>query len=211
MTDRRGRRTEKNSSSVWKWAFISLLFLNSGIIIWLAVRLNLFSDSETIQTDSEEEWVVSDNTLEFELTTGREQISKVTNVYLNEELDERFSGYTVEIDDLIALNGALNVFGFEIDFGLFMEPLVMNNGNLQLRAERIQLGSFELPLEIALSTLEQQLELPEWVRINSEEEYILVAFDEFTLENNIQFQMTKIDLQENDIKINIILPEEAIK
>lgn len=210
MTDKRGNRTTSNKGSGWKWAFFILLLINIGVFVWLAVQLNILSDSEETQPDTEEV-VISDEDLAFEMITDKEQVNRVINLYLQEELDERFSGYTVLVDDLVELEGALNVFGFDVDFGLYMEPVVMENGNLQLRAQSIQLGSFELPINIALNILSQQLELPEWIRIDSEQEYILVAFNEFDLESDMQLKMTRVDLEADDIRLDIILPEEAIK
>lgn len=210
MTDKRGNRTSTRSGNGWKWAFFILLIINIGIVIWLAVQLDILTDSETGQP-VQEEVVVSDDDLAFEMMTDKEQVNRVINLYLQEELDERFSGYTVVVDDLVELEGALNVFGFDVDFGLYMEPVVMENGNMQLRAQSIQLGSFELPISIALNILSQQLELPEWIRIDSEQEFILVAFNEFELENDMQLRMTSVDLEADDIRLDIILPEEAIR
>ncbi|MER2064053.1 MAG: YpmS family protein [Alkalibacterium sp.] len=209
MTDTRGNRKTGGTSSGWKWAFIILLLINIGVIFWIAFQLNILSDSEDIQTDTGEV-VVADSAMDFELVTDKAQVNRVVNLYLQKELDDRFSGYVVNVDELVELEGPLNVFGFDIDFGLYMEPLVMENGNLQLRAQSIQLGAFELPKEIALNILNQQLDLPEWIRIDSEEAFILVAFNEFSLENDVQFQMRKIDLEADDIRLDIILPEDAI-
>jgi uncharacterized protein YpmS len=210
LADTRGNRTAGQHGSGWKWAFIILLLVNIGIFIWLAVQLNILSDNETIQTDTEE-IAVSDEAMDFELVTDKTQVERVANLYLQEELDERFNGYTVTVDELVEMEGALNVFGFDVDFGLYMEPLVMDNGNLQLRAQRIQLGAFDLPIDIALNILDQQLELPEWIRINSDDAFVLVAFNEFSLKNDMQLRMKKIDLEADDIRLDIILPEEAIK
>ncbi|MDZ7835506.1 MAG: YpmS family protein [Alkalibacterium sp.] len=210
MTDTRGNRTETRQSSGWKWAFLVLLFINIGALIWLSVQLDLFSDSETTQPASEE-LAVSEDDINLEVVTDKEQVDRVVNLFLQEELAERFNGYTVSVSELVELNGALNIFGFDVDFGLHMEPLVMENGNLQLRAERISLGELDLPVGIALNILSQQLELPEWIRIESEQEFILVAFNEFSLENGLQLRMRRIDLEGDDIRLDIILPEEAIQ
>lgn len=210
MTDKRGNRTKTQTGKGWKWAFLILLLINVGVIIWLGVQLNVLSNSEETQP-VQEEVPVADDALAFELLTDKNQVNQVVNLYLQEELDDRFSGYTVAIEELVELEGALSVFGFEVDFGLYLEPVVMENGNLQLRAQSIQLGSFDLPVSIVLNILNQQLELPEWIRIDSEQEYILVAFNEFELENDTQLRMTKVDLEMDDIRLNIILQEEAIR
>lgn len=210
MADTRGNRTTSQKGSAWKWAFFILLVLNIGMIVWLGIQFNALTSSDDVQPAGEE-MAVSEDAMAFELVTDKEQVDRVINLYLQEELDDRFSGYTVTVADLVELEGTLNVFGFDVDFGLYLEPLVMDNGNLQLRAQRIQLGSIELPIGIALNILSQQLELPEWIRIDSELEFILVAFNEFSLENDMQLRMKRVDLEADDIRLDILLPEEAIE
>ncbi|SFC64031.1 Uncharacterized protein YpmS [Alkalibacterium subtropicum] len=210
MTDTRGKRTAGQKGSGWKWAFIILLLINIGVMIWLAVQLDIFTDNEPVQMDTEE-FVVSDEAIPFEVVSDKAQVERVINLYLQEELGERYSGFTVTVDELVEMEGPLNLFGFDVDFGLYMEPFVMDNGNLQLRAQRIQLGALDLPIDIALNILDQQLDLPEWIQIDSEEAFVLVAFDAFSLENDTQLRLKRIDLEADDIRLDIILPEQAIK
>ena len=124
---------------------------------------------------------------------------------------DQFDGYTFTIDEDVELAGILQIFGFDVDFTLLMDPYVMEDGNLQLRATSIQLGSLELPIGIAMNVLSQQLDLPNWVRIDSEQQFILIALNEFQLENDVQFSMQQIDLEEDDVRVNIILPEESVR
>lgn len=210
MKDTRGQRTSNNQSSTWKWAFLLLLFLNIGILVWLGIQLSILSNSVDVQPESED-IVMTDEDLSFELVTDKANVNRVINLYLQEELDDRFSGYTVNVAEEVELDGALNVLGFEVDFRLNLEPLVMDNGNLQLRTQSIQLGSLDLPIGIVMNILNQQLELPEWIIIDSEQEFILVDFNGLTLGNGMKLKMNRIDLESDDIRLDIILPEEAIK
>lgn len=165
------------------------------------------------ETDSSEvvSRVETEGVLTFDLSTDKEDLNHLINLYLEEELGEDFEGYSVSVDENIDLAGTIDVLGFSVNFTLIMDPLVMENGDLQLKAESIQLGSFDLPLSLTMNVLSQQLELPEWIKVNSEEEYILVAFNEFELENGTYFEMDYIDLEEDDIRVTIFLPEEAIR
>jgi uncharacterized protein YpmS len=191
------------------WAFLILLGIIISLSIWVIVRLQP-SNSDYTGEQAGDVTVIEDS-LSFEVVTDKNQLNRVINLYLEEELDEQFTGYNVMIDEDVQLSGALQVFGFDVDFLLRMDPYVVDDGNLQLRATSIQLGSFDLPIGIAMSVLSQQLDLPHWIRVDSEQQMILVALNEFQLENDVQFAMQRIDLQEDDIRLNIILPEEAVR
>lgn len=207
MAESRGNRTRRSSG--WMWAFFILLGLLIAAGLWVVMRLQPTEQNQSPQTDQQE--IVGEDNLTFEVMTDKDQLNRLINVYLENEMDEQFSGYTFTIDENVELAGALQVFGFDVDFTLLMEPYVMEDGNLQLRAESIQLGTFELPIGIAMNVLSQQLELPYWVRIDSEQQFVLIALNEFQLENDVQFSMEKIDLIEDDIRVNIILPEESVR
>lgn len=207
MAESRGSRTRRTNG--WMWAFLILSGLLIAAGIWVFMRLQPTEQSQ--QTQSNEEVFIAEDTMSFEVLTNKAQLNRVINLYLKSELDDQFSGYTFTIDEQAELAGVLQVFGFDVDFTLLMEPYVMDDGNLQLRAESIQLGTLELPIGIAMNVLSQQLDLPNWVRIDSEQQFILIALNEFELENGVQFAMQRIDLAEDDVRINIILPEESVK
>jgi uncharacterized protein YpmS len=191
------------------WAFLILLGIIISLSIWIIVRLQPTSSENTGEQAGDV--TVIEDSLRFEVVTDKNQLNRVINLYLEEELDEQFAGYNVVIDEDVQLSGALQVFGFDVDFLLRMDPYVVDDGNLQLRATSIQLGSFDLPIGIAMNVLSQQLDLPQWIRVDSEQQMILVALNEFQLENDLQFAMQRIDLEEDDIRLNIILPEEAVR
>ncbi|WP_161879053.1 YpmS family protein [Alkalibacterium sp. MB6] len=209
MSDSRGNRSTKTKSRGWMWAFLLLLALNIGLVVWLVYRLQPTPIDTT--TETQQQTVVRNDGWSFELTSESNQVNELINVYLEEEMGDDFEQYTLTIDDNVLLEGALQVFGFSVDFSLAMEPFVMENGNLQLRAQSIQLASFELPLSLTMNILSQQLDLPDWVRINSEDAYVLVAFNEFELQNGASLSMERVNLEDDDITVTIFLPEEAVR
>lgn len=207
MSETRGKRARKSNG--WMWAFFIILGLNIALAVWLAVNLQ----SATTESDqvSNGQPVEIENPLTFELLTNRNQMNQVVNVYLEEEMAEEDPDFHFELTDQAELHGVLQVLGFDVDFTLLTDPYVMEDGNLQLRAQSIQLGAFELPISMAMNVISQQIDLPEWVRVDSEQQYILVALNEFQLENGASFEMQHINLEEDDIRIGIILPEDAIR
>lgn len=208
MSETRGNRSR--GINVWKWAFFIFLVLIVSVLLWIGWQLR--PTEESTQSIGTEEFVpVEGDELVFEMTSNRQQLNRVVNLYLSSELGEDFSGYAFTVDENVELSGIIQVFNFDVDFSLYMDPYVMEDGNLQLRATSIQLGAFELPTGLAMNVISQQLDLPEWVRINSEEQIILVALNEFELENGASLRMNRIDLEADDITIDIVLPEEAVR
>lgn len=208
MPHTRENRKPRKQKNGWKWAFFILLAAIIALFGWLVYRLQPVE-----QEDSSSEVVSrveTEGVLTFDLSTNKNDLNHLVNLYLEEELGEDFEQYSVSIDERVDLTGAIDVLGFPVQFTLIMNPLVMENGDLQLKAESILLGSFDLPLSLTMNILNQQLDLPEWIRVNSEDEYILVALNEFELENGTYFEMDYIDLEEDDIRVTIFLPEEAI-
>lgn len=205
MSESRIKRVKKSDG--WMWAFLVILGLNIALAAWLII--NLRSTPETNQAVTDEA-IDIENPLTFELLTNKSQINQVVNLYLEEEMAEDES-FRFELTDQAALHGVIRILGFDVDFTLLTDPYVMDNGNLQLRAQSIQLGAFELPISIAMNVISQQIDLPEWVRVDSEQQFVLVALNEFQLENGTMFEMQQIDLEEDVIRIGIILPEEGIR
>lgn len=191
------------------WAFFLILALNIAFAVWLFVNLQ-GTTSEIDQMETGEPFSV-DSPITFELLTNRSQMNQVVNLYLEEEMEEEDPEFHFELTDQAELHGVIQVLGFDVDFTLLTDPYVMDDGNLQLRAQSIQLGSFELPISMAMNVISQQIDLPEWVRVDSEQQYILVALNEFQIENGATFEMQHIDLENDDIRIGIILPEDAIR
>lgn len=206
MSETRGTRTKKSNG--WMWAFFIILGLNLALASWLAVNLQGTSSSSNGQETAEP--IAVDNPLTFEVLTNRNQINQVVNLYLEEEMEEN-TEFRFELTDRAELHGVFQLLGFDVSFTLLTDPYVMEDGNLQLRAQSIQLGAFELPIGIAMNVISQQIDLPEWVRIDSEQQLILVALNEFQLDNGTTFEMQQIDLESDEIRIGIILPGEAIK
>jgi len=209
LAEKRTNRPDNKSRSIngWKWAFLVLMGLLIGIGIWLLIQLQPVSVGE----ENTAPISTAEDDLIFEMSTTKEDVTRLTNLYLQEELDNQFSGFEFSLEESAELSGEIEVFGFPIQFSLFMTPYVLENGNLQLRGESINIGSLDLPVSFAMAQIARQVDFPEWIAIDSESQFIIVNLNEFSLDNGTQFSLDRINLEENDLRINIHLPVEAIR
>lgn len=206
-SDRSTNEKQKKGFNLWKWAFLILLGLLIGASIWIFQQLQPVEMGE--QNTAPVEQLETDIILE--VRTGRAELTRLANTYLEQEMADGFVGFTFELEEQAELHGEIEVFGFPIEFSLFMTPYVLENGNLQLRGDSINIGSLNLPVSFAMAQIGRQVDFPEWIAIDSEEQLIVINLNEFELDNGIRFSMSRIDLAEDDIRVNIHLPEEAIQ
>lgn len=202
------RKDKKTRSTInwWKWAFIGLIVLLFLLFFQLMRSIQPVTinepNMETINSNEEE--------MVFTAAASKEDTEQFLNTYLASTLGESYEGYSIVIDDQLEINGNLEVFSFTVPFTLSFDPFVLENGNVQLRADSVKLGSLSLPVGAVLSLLSNQLEVPYFVAIDSEQEVVVINLNEFNQHNDIAIQMVRIDLPEDDIQMNLSVDEEMI-
>ena len=93
MSNTRENRKPSKQRNGWKWAFFILLAVIIGLFGWLIYRLQ----SVEQETDSSEvvSRVETEGVLTFDLSTDKEDLNHLINLYLEEELGEDFESYSV--------------------------------------------------------------------------------------------------------------------
>lgn len=204
------RSKEKNTRpkkvNGWKWSFLILLGIVIGAVIWFLVQMQPYTRGSVNEAplDTSDEIVL-------EVRTGKEELSQLANQYIENNMRDSEMSYTLVLEDEAQLQGEIEVFGFPVPFSLLFEPYVLENGNLQLRATDLQLGSLSLPISFAMNQIGSRLPLPEWIVMDSEAQIVVINLNEFELEEGVQFSMERINLPEDDIRIRIHLPQDAVQ
>ena len=207
MRDQR-RTKRKNQSSInwWKWAFIGLVL----ILFLLSFQIMRSIRPVTINEPNMTAIEYTEENMVFTAAATKEDTEQFINTYLTTTLGESFEGYSVVIDDQLEINGDLEVFSFIVPFTLTFDPYVLETGNVQLRANSVELGSLSLPVGAVMSLLANQLEVPYFVAIDSEQEVVVINLNEYNQQNDIAIQMVRINLPEDDIQMNLSIDEEMI-
>ncbi len=75
------------------------------------------------------------------------------------------------------LNGTFEVLGFPIDFYLYFDPYVMENGNVQLKARSLSIGTLSLPIKDVMNMIKRNYKLPDWIEVNTDDLTIMLRLD----------------------------------
>jgi len=191
----------------WKWAFLAV-----GAILLLGVVYvyTMLQPGQSGEVNTEPN-VTQESELTFEIRSEKEDLTQLVNAYLEGETQDNFIGNRFDLNEQAELHGEFNALGMPVQFSLYLEPEVLDNGNLLLHAEEINIGSLNLPAGIVLAYIANQADFPEFVEVNSSEEFVAVNLNEFQLENGTQFSVNEMNLSQNDIGMNIHLPIQAIQ
>jgi len=205
--DKRSSTVVKNKKhNYWKYAFLILLGLIIGSTIFLGTRI--FANREP---DLPEVPAITERQGDPVLTinTQKEKVNQLISFFLTDFQEGQDIKYKFYLENEALLNGTFEVLGFPIDFYLYFDPYVMENGNVQLKAKSLSIGTLNLPIKDVMNMIKRNYKLPEWIEINTDDLTIMLRLDQFRMQNGMYIKADKIDLVNDDIRFSLYLPKDS--
>lgn len=198
--------TEVKRKNYWKWAFLILLGVVLGSSIFLGSRI--FANREP---DFAEVPAITQRQGEPVLTinTNKEKVNQMISFFLSDYQKDQDIEYKFYLENEALLNGTFEVLGFPVNFYLYFDPYVMENGNVQLKARSLSIGTLSLPMKDVMNMIKRNYKLPDWIEINPNDLTIMLRLDQFRMQNGMYIQANKIDLVNNDIRFSLYLPKDT--
>lgn len=202
---RRQKPKEKKEINKWKWAFLLLLSLLLFLIFFFIRLLNPSSieESEEIDKTQSEEIEITSN-------INKKDAEFIMNNYLNTQKESKNISYKIRIEDTIQLSSKIKIMNLELPLTISFLPYSTEKGNLQLRAESMKLASLSLPVSSVLAILANQMNLPHYIQIDSDQKMIVVNFNDLKEYYPYRIEIDKIDLENNDIKLKLFVNKDTL-
>lgn len=188
----------------WKAAFLFLVAVLIGGFLLLFTRLT--QERENVSQIIAEN-VVREGDPVITINSNKEQVNRFVDFYLADLQKDAEQQYQFVLKNEALLTGEFDLLGFPVSFYLYFDPFVMANGNIQLKAKSLSIGALGLPINQVLKVIQNNSEIPEWIDIQPKEEMIILRLDQFELKNGMFFRADKINLVDNEIQLNVYLPE----
>ncbi|MDI7741852.1 YpmS family protein [Lysinibacillus fusiformis] len=189
----------------WKVAFFAL----TGVIILFFTLLFYWatSPSEDVQIEKKSATVnPSDSVLLVEATA--DDIEKIALKYLQKELANSPLPLDFVINESIKLNSELTAFGVTVPFSMEFDPIVTEEGNIQLKQNSVNVGRINLEPITVLKLMNDAVSFPEWIVVRPNEEEIYVDLSDIEVMNGARVRAKEIDLENNRILLEVIVPNE---
>ena len=188
----------------WKAAFLFLVAVLIGGFLLLFTRLT--QERENVSQIIAEN-VVREGDPVITINSNKEQVNHFVDFYLADLQKDAEQQYQFVLKNEALLTGEFDLLGFPVSFYLYFDPFVMANGNIQLKAKSLSIGALGLPINQVLKMIQNNSKIPEWIDIQPKEEMIILRLDQFELKNGMFFRADKINLVDNEIQLNVYLPE----
>ncbi len=189
----------------WKIAFLVLVGLLLGSGVFLATRV--LSTRETNLPPSSETTIPEGSPV-LTMNMDKKKLNTVMEYFLTEFQKDSDIKYEFYLENQALLKGQFSLLGADINFYLYFDPYVMDNGNVQLRARDLSIGTLNLPVSEVMSMIVRSYKFPEWVEVSPKDQTIELKLDQFKLENGMFIKADHIDLVGDDIQFGLYLPKE---
>lgn len=189
-------------SNYWQMAFLILLGVVVGTILFLGARI--FSSQPEYKNMPEITAIEGEPVLT--INSNKEKVNQLISFFLSDFQKEGDIEYKFYLENEAMLNGQFEVLGFPVNFYLYFEPYVMENGNVQLKAKSLSIGTLNLPIKDVMNMVKRNYNLPKWVEINTKDLTVMLRLDKFRMQNGMYIKADKINLVDDDIRFSLYLP-----
>ncbi|MDA9470351.1 YpmS family protein [Enterococcus sp. 5H] len=196
---------DKTPTNRWKIAFLILIAVIIGSTAFVFMRITQVREPNFKPVP---ELVEADGTPVIAVQSTKKQVNALIDFYLSDFQQGSDITYKFYLENEAMLNGTFEVLGFPIQFYLYFDPYVMDNGNIQLKAKSLSIGTLSLPIKEILKFVQRDYKLPSWVEVNPDESTILLRLDQFRMQNGLFIRAEKINLVDDDIRMNVYLPKD---
>lgn len=196
----------KQKVNGWKWAFITLVLILVGSIVYLGFLMRPMT-TDQIET---EDVIQTDEQVSLTTSLSKGDTEVIINEYLDSAIGEEFEAYEVVLSNDLEIHGEMNIFNFNVPFKLFFSPYALENGNIQLRGEAVELANFSLPVSGVMSLLARQLDFPEFIAVDSNSQIIEIDLKNLMQGNSFDLVVNQIDLEQDIIQFNLSFDKDIL-
>ncbi|MDT2596096.1 YpmS family protein [Enterococcus dongliensis] len=189
----------------WKIAFLVLIGILLGSVLFATVRI--FTVRETNLPPSSETTVPKGSPV-LTMNTNKKKLNTVMAYFLNDLQKDSTVKYEFYLENQAMLKGEFKILGAKVEFYLYFDPYVMDNGNVQLKARDLSIGTLNLPVSQVMATVKRSYTFPKWVAIDPKDQTIVLKLNKFKLNNGMFIKANHIDLVGDDIQFGLYLPKE---
>lgn len=187
----------------WMVAFFVLLgvVVGSGIVV-----ANRVLEPREVLTSNSAKLVERDGSPVVTIESTKQQVNELIAFYLQDYSEKSGLDYTFTLENQALLNGQFKVLGMPVNFYLYFDPYVMENGNVQLKAKSLSIGTLGVPIKEVMKLVKRSYKLPSWIEIKPSDGTVLIRLDQFRMQNGLFIKAEKIDLVDDKIKASLYLP-----
>ncbi|MEC1177004.1 YpmS family protein [Metasolibacillus meyeri] len=189
----------------WKVAF----FLLAGTVLFTLVFIVYLATSKVDEQAIPEVQSATGHVLTVQ-TTAKE-FEAIAKKYMGKgPLGKSPIPVEMEVNEQVQLFSELIVFGITVPISMDFEPIV-SDGNIRLKQTEVNVGKLNIPPSTVLKLMKDAIEFPDWMIVRPNEEEIYVDLSRINIASGSRVRAKEIDLPNDKILLEIIIPAEGVK
>ncbi|HJE87424.1 MAG TPA: YpmS family protein, partial [Levilactobacillus hammesii] len=133
-------------------------------------------------------------TTNIDVTLNKKQVNALADYYVNKSLKGQSIKYSFQVSDHAILTGSTKVLGANVNFVLLLKPTVLSSGDVQLKAEKLSVGSLPVPVSFVMSYVAKNYPLPNWVSMDSHKKTATLHLTAIGNGKKLSYAAKKIDM-----------------
>lgn len=194
-------KQERGPVNIWKWISLILIGLLLGGGIFLGSKIFTQPTNQLAADVSQADEPV------FNVDLTKQQANRIVAYSLKHYLKNDEFQYSFKFTDQAVLGGKFKFLGSTVPFTLNLDPYVMENGDIQLKAESLSIGALPIPISQVMSFIGNDYKVPNWISLDTKKETITFHLRKYKMKNGMSVHANQIDLDKNQINFSVYLPE----
>lgn len=185
----------------WKIAFFVLVVALILGAVWLVNMISTESESYELA-----ERAADTSGGELRVQTTKSDFEALANKYIQEAVENQPIPLELTVDNQIALVSELTVFTLTIPVQMYFDPIVQEDGNIQLKQDKVDIGQLSIPPEQVLKLLRDSIDLPTWMVVSPADESVFIDLGGLPIDGDFDIRAEKIDLENDEIILSVTVP-----
>lgn len=185
----------------WKIAFFVLVVALILGAVWLVNMISTESESYELA-----ERAAATSGGELRVQTTKSDFEALANKYIQEAVENQPIPLELTVDNQIALVSELTVFTLTIPVQMYFDPIVQEDGNIQLKQDKVDIGQLSIPPEQVLKLLRDSIDLPKWMVVSPADESVFIDLGGLPIDGDFDIRAEKIDLENDEIILSVTVP-----
>lgn len=185
----------------WKIAFFVLVVALILGAVWLVNMISTESESYELA-----ERAAATSGGELRVQTTKSDFEALANKYIQEAVENQPIPLELTVDNQIALVSELTVFTLTIPVQMYFDPIVQEDGNIQLKQDKVDIGQLSIPPEQVLKLLRDSINLPTWMVVSPADESVFIDLGGLPIDGDFDIRAEKIDLENDEIILSVTVP-----
>ncbi|KOO50798.1 YpmS family protein [Priestia koreensis] len=184
----------------WKRLFWGLLTLNIVIVLVVIVLIFQPADNQPFPSGNQPQ----KKQVELTILAKKKDLNALIDKYLQKEFHNEELNYNVRLTDQVEVNGTIQAFDNKLDVQMAFEPHVQKNGGIILEQKSLSVGKLQLPVRTVLKYVNNNFNLPDYVKINPADESVYVGLQEMRTTNDFRVKVEKFNLEKDEFRFKLI-------